>query len=464
MTVTPNSFAFFALLAWPLVVIALYSTQSIGKATVWAILGGYLLLPVGTVVKIPMIPQFDKESIPALAAFVAATFVLRRPIKAWSGFGLPEILITALLVRPVITSLLNDDPIQIGVLYMPGLGVYEAGSAIIAQFIILMPFFLGRQILRDAVDTKDILRALVVAGLVYSLPMLLEIRLSPQLHTWIYGYFPHMFAQQMREGGFRPVVFLGHGLLVAFLGMTSFVAAAALWRVDVRIARLSPAGVTGYLGVVLVLCKTLGALVYGAVLMPLVRWGSPRLQVRVASILVVIAVGYPVLRAGDLVPTEFFLELASVAGDERHGSLETRFSQEHQLLMRASERFWFGWGRFGRSRIYDEHGSDKTLSDGYWIITMGQFGFAGFLVEFGLLALTVLRANSIFRLSMSKVDRSLLSALAMIVAISIFDLLPNATIRPWTWLVAGALLGRVERMKMAAVNRSIPKVGVSVQA
>jgi hypothetical protein len=298
------------------------------------------------------------------------------------------------------------------------------------------------------------------------LPMLLEIRLSPQLHTWIYGYFPHMFAQQMREGGFRPVVFLGHGLLVAFLGMTSFVAAAALWRVSIPIARLRPAGVMVYLGIVLVLCKTLGALVYGMLLMPLVRWGSPRLQVRIASLLVVIAVGYPILRASDLVPTELMLELASGVSEERSSSLAMRFSQEHQLLMRASERFWFGWGRFGRSRIYDEYGSDKTLSDGYWIITMGQFGFAGFLVEFGLLALTVLRANSIFRLPMSKEDRLLLSALGMIVAIaiSIFALLPTATSRPWTWLVAGALLGRVERLKMAAVNCSVPKVGVSVQA
>lgn len=461
MTFTPNWFVYFALFAWPLVVIALYRTQPAGKATIWAILGGYLLLPVGTVIKIPMIPQFDKDSIPALTAFIAAMFVLRRPVRIWSGFGVPEMLIAGLLVRSVITSLLNDDYIQIGMLFLPGLGSYEAGSAIMAQFIILIPFFLGRQILRNAIDTKDILRALAVAGLVYSLPMLLEIRLSPQLHVWIYGYFPHEFSQQMRAGGFRPVVFLGHGLMVAFLAMTSFVAAAALWRVDVKIARFRPAGVTAYLGIVLFLCKTLGALVYGAVLMLLVRWASPRLQVRIASLLVIIAIGYPILRAGDLVPTEMMLELASLVSEERAGSLGTRFSQEHDLLVRASERFWFGWGRYGRSRIYDEYGSDKTQSDGHWVITMGQFGFVGFLVEFGLLALTVIRANSIFRRAMSREDRLLVSALALIVAISIFDLIPNATIRPWTWLVAGALMGQVEKLKLAVTNRSTPKAVAS---
>lgn len=462
--ITPNWIAFFALFVWPLIVAILYSRLPIGRATIWAILGGYLLLPVGAVVKIPMIPQFDKDSIPALAAFIAAALVLRRPVKIWRGFGLPEILIAGLLVRPMITSLLNDDAIQINTLFMPGLGAYEGGSAVIIQFITLIPFFLGRQILCDPADTKDILRVLVVAGLVYSLPMLLEIRLSPQLHTWIYGYFPHMFAQQIRDGGFRPVVFLGHGLLVAFLGMTSFVAAVALWRVDARIAGFRAGGVAAYLGVVLALCKTLGALVYGIALMPLIRWGSPRLQVRLASVLVVIAVGYPMLRATDLVPTAFFLELAGLASEDRSLSLETRFSQEQQLLVRASERFWFGWGRYGRSRIYDEYGGDRTLADGHWIITMGQFGFFGFLVEFGLLALTVIRANSIFRLAMSREDRLLVAALTLIVAISIFDLLPNATIRPWTWLVAGALLGRVEKLKSAATRRSPSKVGVSALA
>ena len=74
------------------------------------------------------------------------------------------------------------------------------------------------------------LRGLVVAGLIYSLPMLFEVRMSPQLHTWIYGYFPHSFGQQMRDGGFRPVVFIGHGLGVAFFVMTTVVAAAAFWR------------------------------------------------------------------------------------------------------------------------------------------------------------------------------------------------------------------------------------------
>ena len=151
---------------------------------------------------------------------------------------------------------------------------------------------------------------LIVAGLVYSLPMLFEVRMSPQLHTWIYGYFPHSFAQQMREGGFRPVVFLGHGLLVAFFIMTSAVAAAAYWRTQARVGRLPAAGITAYLSGVLVLCKTLGALVYGAALVLLVRFTRPQLQLRIALVLVAIALLYPTLRAADLFPTQTMVELA----------------------------------------------------------------------------------------------------------------------------------------------------------
>ena len=92
--------------------------------------------------------------------------------------------------------------------------------------------------------------------------MLFEVRMSPQLHYWIYGYHASEFAQAMREGGFRPMVFMGHGLPMAFFAMTTAVAAAALWRTQTSVYRLPPAGVTAYLSGVLVLCKTLGALIY----------------------------------------------------------------------------------------------------------------------------------------------------------------------------------------------------------
>jgi hypothetical protein len=257
------------------------------------------------------------------------------------------------------------------------------------------------------------------------------------------------FEQQVRNGGFRPVIFLGHGLLVAFFTCTTAVAAAAFWRTDtqlVRSIRSSAKGITAYLSVVLVLCKTASALAYGTVLVPLVRFATPKMQLNFAVLLVSVALLYPTLRIAGLVPTNTLLDLASSFSTDRSSSLETRFINEDELLERASQRFLFGWGRYGRGFIYDENGRETSQTDGWWIITMGEFGFIGFLAEFGLLALPIFKAARVLRFGESTKDKSFLSALALILAINIFDLLPNSSIRPWTWLLAGALLGRAEAM------------------
>src|SRR5262249_44940099 len=155
-----------------------------------------------------------------------------------------------------------------------------------------------------------------------------EIRMSPQLHYLLYGYYPTAFIQAIRDGGFRPMVFMGHGLTAAFFMMTATVAAAALWRVGVSVRRMPPAGVTAYLSVVLILCRSLGALIYGAVLVPLVSLAKPRTQIRVALVMATFSLLYPMLRMVDLVPTKTLVESASVISSDRADSLRTRFDNE----------------------------------------------------------------------------------------------------------------------------------------
>jgi hypothetical protein len=98
-----NLITVLALLSWPIVALWLYKTQPIGRAMLWTILGGYLLLPVGAYLKIPMVPQFDKSSIPTFAALLGCTVVGKRPIRFSNGFGLAELLMLMLLVYPFIT-------------------------------------------------------------------------------------------------------------------------------------------------------------------------------------------------------------------------------------------------------------------------------------------------------------------------------------------------------------------------
>lgn len=444
-----NWFATLALLAWPFIALWLYQTRPVNQATLWTILGAYLLLPVGASIKLAEgIPQLDKTSIPNLAALVGCLLIRR--LRFLNGFGVAEVLLLMLLIGPFVTSELNGDPVVSGSIRFSSLGPYDGLSAIIAQFLFILPFFIGRQLFRTPADFEEILRTLVIAGLLYSLPMLFEIRMSPQLHRWLYGYYPFGFITQMRYSGFRPSVFMENGLVTAFFAMTAIVAATAFWRTQTRVLKLRPARITAYLSAVLVLCKSLGALIYGAVLVPLVRLTRPRLQLRIAMVLVSIAVAYPLLRSADLVPTKYMLDAATSISEERADSLRTRFDNEQQLLERASQRLLFGWGRWGRSRVFDESGKDISITDGGWAITLGQFGIFGFLAEFGLLALPVLRAAAALRFAESERDSIFLGALALIIGINMIDMLPNASLSPWTWLLAGALLGRAEALRGAA--------------
>jgi hypothetical protein len=152
------------------------------------------------------------------------------------------------------------------------------------------------------------------------------------------------------------------------------------------------------------------------------------------------------------------LEWSASINEERAESLGTRFDQEGQLLKRASQRLLFGWGRFGRNLIYSEEGKSISITDGRWIIMVGAFGLFGFLAEFGLLAFPIFSAAAALRFVESARDRVFLSAIALILAINIFDLLPNSSITPWTWLVGGALLGRAEALRAAI--RPAAKPGV----
>ena len=66
----------FALLSWPVVALWLYKTRPVGQATLWTILGAYMVLPVGANIKFAMIPQLDKSSIPNIVAFLGCMIVL----------------------------------------------------------------------------------------------------------------------------------------------------------------------------------------------------------------------------------------------------------------------------------------------------------------------------------------------------------------------------------------------------
>jgi len=100
----------------------------------------------------------------------------------------------------------------------------------------------------------------------------------------------------------------------------------------------------------------------------------------------------------------------------------------------------------GKVLAQSEYGYDKG-TDGRWVILIGQFGWLGFLAEFVLLVLPVFFLWRETRFRSPDGYSPLIVPLSLILAVNVFDMLPNATLTPLTWLMAGALTGYAESLR-----------------
>ena len=472
----PNLFAQFVLYSFPLVVLVLFKRLPRHEALIRSILGGYLFLPVQTGIDLPLLPELNKVLIPSLTAAIMclilpdATAVPRRRGQARAPTKndgpdrqrsvIATLCVVILFVIPIAIFQTNQEPVIAGPRFIPGLGQYDVFSMILNAAVMLLPFLVARRYLASQEAQLALLRALVVGGLVYSLLILVEVRFSPQLNRWIYGFHAHSFAQHIRNGGFRPMVFLEHGLRVGVFIVMGVFAAGILWRfgkeakpeVTPVAGRRSSSGKVrkapyllwcGWLFVILFLSKTLGAFLIALVLLPVVLFFKARTQILVAAAIAGMVLLYPTLRQANVLPIGAVQDLASSISADRAASLNTRLENEETLLARANVKPLFGWGGWGRSRIFDQFsGRDLSITDGTWVIAFGVSGWVGYLATFGLLTwptfMLVRRRGAVNLVT---------SGLTLVLAANLVDLIPNSSLTPLTWTLAGSVLGGLEVMK-----------------
>lgn len=456
-----NSVALMALVAWPLVIIVMFRAMSLERALIWSVLGGYLFLPQLSEVNFPGIPAFNKVSIPNLTAFFVITAILGKlpglMPKAWPG----RLLVVALVLSPAVTVLTNLEPIRFGVqsygsfavmdpsalvrAELPGLRAYDSLAALVGQFIFLLPFFLAREFLRSEAAIRELLRALVVAIMIYSLPMLFEVRFSPQLHTWIYGFFQHDFGQTIRFGGFRPIVFTPHGLWLALFTFKALLASVALTIMAPPERKGRMLAISLFVVLLLILCRSMGPIVLALALLPPLIFAPRRVHLLIGLAVAVLVLAYPVLRGAGVIPTDALLALVERIDGDRAGSLGFRFRNEDLILAHVAEKPLFGWGGWGRFMPHDPlTGANYVVVDGHWIIVIGQYGWLGYLALFGLLVLPLISLWRQSRRAMAPEIPFAVSALVLVYAGNLIDLLPNATLIPFSLLIGGALLGHAE--------------------
>lgn len=435
------------------------------QALVWSVVLGYLFLPSHDFVflDLPLLPSIDKRTLPPIV--IALALYLTRlkngrngqlssratnkdssiGAKDLPGFlpksflGVAAFLLLAMAI--VVSGLKNSDPLYYGDVVIPGQHPLSAITAFLFVLITLIPMLLARKYLWDENGHRVILKVLLISSIGYSLPALFEVRMSPQINEWVYGFFPHSFFQHMRAGGFRPLVFLDHGLLLGIFLACSVLAMAVMARTSTGVARAKFLLGVPYLLVVLFLSKNLGALIIATALLPIVLFFSVRKQMLIAAVIAGITLSFPLLRSAGFVPTEAIVQVAERVSAERASSLQFRFDHEAMFLEKAAERWVFGWSGNGRWRVYDGAGNDIGVSDGAWIITLAQWGLVGYTAFFSLICMPIIICA--FRQARYRIT-SVTSGLCIVLSAHLIDQIPNASLTPLLWMLAGAILGRLE--------------------
>lgn len=427
------------------------------KATAVLFFAGLLFLPEVVSFTVPGLPPFTKSSILILWIFVGILAFHRQRLRTTPLSWQSKWCIGLLLVGAVFTVLLNGDALTFGSSYLPGHVPYDAVHIIVRNLLtLILPFVVGLTMFRSGSELRLLLRVCVSAALIYSVLEVIEMVMSPQLHRWVYGFHQHDFYQTVRGGGYRPMVFMGHGLALAMFTSLATIAAAALYKTKSKLFRVSAGWVAAYLWLILALSRSVAALLYSLASVPAVLVLSPKKQVWVAAALAAMLFAYPAARAVGLIPID---EINAIVleqfGVEKVGSLTVRFENEASMLERAVDRLWFGWGKYCRACLYDPWSGDlMSIRDGAWITTLGDAGIVGFIGQFGLLVFPIFALLRRLRFVPKQNDRRLLAATALMVGLSAFDLIPNGNFNQLGMVLSGALYGSfVGALEEAALVR-----------
>ena len=410
--------------------IGLFATFPARRALITFFVSAWLFLPVSAI-EIPMLPPYDKRIAASLSGLLA--IVLFQPRSLWSVRpGWVDMPMALWCATPFMTALSNN------------MGLHEALSSSFQLTVVWgLPYWFGRIFIRDMNGARDLALGIIIGGAIYMFFCLWEVRMSPRLHLIVFGERQHSWSQVHRGGGYRPMVFQDHGLMLSFWMATC--ALLALWISWAKgIKRLGPfpmwAVAVALLGTT-VLCKSLGAV--GLLVGGLgALWASTVTRSRVLiGLLVLVPPVYCASRMTGVFTGSTAVELAGGVSARSATSLKFRLDNEGILIDHALRRPLLGWGRFARSNPRDpETGRYMATQDGQWIRTLGMMGLVG------LFALMMIGITPVYlgmrALGVKGLRTPALApfcALMIIIALYAIDNLLNAMANPIYMIVAGGV-------------------------
>ncbi|MFO0999332.1 MAG: hypothetical protein U0936_03270 [Planctomycetaceae bacterium] len=344
-----------------------------------------------------------------------------------------------------------------------GKGLWDAFSAVLENSVLWgFPYVVGRVYFRDLESFRDLALGIVIGGLIYVPLCLIEIRVSPQLHIWIYGYHQHQFEQSIRFGGYRPTVFMQHGLAVAMWMVNATV--LAIWMQARGTLHRYPmaliVSVSATLLITTVLCKSTGALTLMMVGLAAVFAASLIQKPWPLLILIIVSPLWMTSRTLDLINGQIVYDLFSLISEERAQSFQIRLDQEEEIRQIALRTPICGGSRWW------PNGADQL-----WLIYFRNFGIVG-IATFTAIFLVpgwVLLRRIPFK-QLCQPEWAPVTGMILIVVLYTIDNLLNGLVNPIFTVVAGALssayvaeLSGVVNPKRTAIQSASRSAGVRRQ-
>lgn len=422
----------FALVGWIVVSVALFAKFPPRRAMLIAFIGGWLFFPVASIELRGLAPDLTKNTailagvLGGMLWFDRASFLRFRP--TW--FDAPMFV---WVLSPFLSSWTN------------GLGVYDGLSAVLENLLAWgIPYWLGRIYFFQVDALRDLAWGIFIGGLVYVPLCWLEIVFGPQLHLWVYGATLGGVEDAFRLGGWRPIVFMEHGLMTA-LWMTGASVCGVVLFFSNGFARWRR--YRGALAVLVLLVTTFALKSVNAWILTAFALGLVFVSVRLNRAWFVwgalsLGPGYLFVRATALWDGFILGMWVYEFAPEKSESVLFRLVNEIQIVARAHLQPLWGWGRWGRAFVAGQSGMKVLIPDSLWFLALGQQGFVGLVALVGILFLPPLlwsvRAAPARWLSQHIAP---VTACALVVLVFAFDSFFNAMLIPVYLLAAGGVVG-----------------------
>jgi len=452
----PNLFTYVAMYGFLVYAVYLFSKYPLRSAIVTVVITGWIFLPQAKLA-IPHIPYHTRTNAISMAVLLGVVWKEPNVFKKFR-FSWVDIPMACWCFAPLFSSITND------------LGVYDGLNGIEFQTVDYgIPYLIGR-LYFGTYKALDELAIGMVIGAVVLLPLvLIELKISPQLHTKVYGWYPHDFIQSMRDGAYRPSVFMSHGLELAIWNAAAAFAGWQLFLRKVIPKKLPLLGIPTMISltiltIALALSHSTGALALFLIAMLVFQIVAIFRSKLPLIIILIVPLLYMSLRGTGAWSGENLLKISiQLSGSEERGrSLKARLDNEKILVEKACVRLPFGWGPYQRSFVTDSFGNYISVPDGRWVVVLGEnglFGLASFSAFMLLPALLYFIKCPIKEFASRDFASS--STFALCLCMTMIDNMFNAMSNPVLIFAAGGLLTFVLSPKSKSLTRQDENAQIS---